>query len=228
MNTKIVESSGPVLLVGGGDCAPDVLRAALAEADRVVAADSGAEKLLALGRVPDAVIGDMDSLSRAAQAQLPAGVIHRIAEQDSTDFDKGLRHIAAPLVLAYGFLGDRVDHQLAAMHVLVTRPDRACVLVGPEDVVALVPPELSLELAPGTRFSLFPFGPVTGRSTGLRWPIDGMSFAPDLRIGTSNIVDGPVRLSVDRPAMLVMLPVACRNALLAGLAAAPRRWPARA
>ncbi|WP_417206887.1 thiamine diphosphokinase [Antarctobacter sp.] len=227
MNTKIVQYSAPVLLVGGGEVDRQVLAAALPTAGRVVAADGGAAQVLALGRMPDAVYGDMDSLSPEVQAQLDAGVLRAIPEQNSTDFDKCLRHIEAPLVFGYGFLGQRLDHQLAAMTVLVRRADRRCLLIGAEDVVMVCPPDLSLDLPTGTRFSLYPMAPVTGRSTGLRWPIDGLTFTPAGTTGTSNEVDGPVRLTLDGPAMLLILPVACLSALLAGLADAPGTWPAR-
>ncbi|MBW4984828.1 thiamine diphosphokinase [Mameliella sp. CS4] len=228
MKSKIVHSDAPVLLVGGGEVDDAVLARAVQAAEVVVAADSGAAVVLAQGRMPDAVYGDMDSLAPEVQARLDPGVLRPIAEQDSTDFDKCLRHISAPLVFGYGFLGKRLDHQLAAMTVLAARADVRCVLIGAEDVTLLCPPELVLDLAPGTRLSLFPMAPVTGRSEGLRWPIDGLNFAPSGPVGTSNEVTGPVRLSMDAPAMLLILPVECLNALLAGLAAAPGGWPARA
>ena len=41
------------------------------------------------------MIGDFDSISDAAQRALPPAALHRIAEQDSTDFDKCLRNIDA-------------------------------------------------------------------------------------------------------------------------------------
>lgn len=228
MNARILQSDGPVLLVGGGEVDPAALAQAVGAASVVVAADSGAERVLALGRMPDAVYGDMDSLDPAAQARLDPGVLRRVPEQDSTDFDKCLRHVEAPLILGYGFLGNRLDHQLAAMTVLSGRPEKRCLLIGTHDVVVLCPSEIALELPPGARLSLYPLAPVTGRSEGLRWPIDGLGFAPDGVIGTSNEVAGPVRLWMDGPSMLLILPVAYLSALIAGLACAPGTWPARA
>ncbi|MGP6087079.1 thiamine diphosphokinase [Antarctobacter jejuensis] len=228
MKTKIVQSGNPVVLIGGGACDPSVLATVVAAAETVVAADGGALRVLELGRMPDAVYGDMDSLPPEIQNQLAPGVLRPIAEQDSTDFDKCLRHVDAPLILGYGFLGKRLDHQLSAMTVLARRPDKRCLLIGDEDVVVLCPPELSLDLTPGTRLSLYPMGAVTGRSTGLRWPIDGLTFSPAATVGTSNEVTGPVHLSLDEPLMLLILPVACLNELLAGLAASPGAWPAHA
>lgn len=228
MKRQIVQSHAPVVLVGGGACPNDPLRAALSEGGAVVAADGGALRLLDLGVMPDAVFGDMDSLPPAVQARLAPGVLRPIAEQDSTDFDKCLRHIAAPLVLAHGFLGARVDHELAAMTVLARHPDRRCILVGEADVITLCPPRLGLTLPQGARVSLFPLGPVAGRSEGLRWPIDDLAFTPWEVIGTSNEATGPVLLEMDAPLMLLILPLNCLPSLRAGLAAAPETWPARA
>ena len=49
MNRSIVQSSEPILLVGGGTSNPDVLNALLADCRRHVAADSGADTLLRHG-----------------------------------------------------------------------------------------------------------------------------------------------------------------------------------
>ncbi|WP_226624435.1 thiamine diphosphokinase [Alloyangia pacifica] len=229
MNSGLIRSQSPVLLVGGGDCPPDLLAPLLARTRTRVAADGGAAALLSAGVMPDAVIGDLDSLSQAHRAQIPAERIHHITEQDSTDFDKCLRNIDAPLVYAAGFLGARLDHQLAAMTVLTRRPDRPCLLVGREDVVALCPPTLTLELPVGSRFSLYPMAEVGGSSRGLRWPIDGLRFTPDHVTGTSNETDAPwVELRLDAPRMLVILPLQALPALERALLEAPARWPARA
>ncbi|CUH76415.1 thiamine diphosphokinase [Tropicibacter naphthalenivorans] len=225
MKSKIVHTSKPVVLVGGGQCDPAVLIDALNATEVVVAADGGAQRCIDAGRMPDVIIGDMDSLSAEVRLGLPAGIVHQIDEQDSTDFDKCLRNIQSPLVLGYGFLGARLDHQLAALTVLVRRADRLCLLIGDEDVACVVPPSLTLALPVGMRLSLFPMGPVRGRSQGLKWPIDHIDFAPNARIGTSNEVSGPVRLAMDRPQMLVILPIEALPALLSGLAASPSRWP---
>lgn len=221
MEKRIVHSDGRVLLVGGGACPLEPLRETLPQVRHVVAADGGARHLIENGVFPDLVIGDMDSLEDRLRLALPDDRILHIPEQDSTDFDKALRHIEAPMVLAHGFLGGRLDHQLAALSVLCRYPARRCVLVGAEDVVSLLPPRLALDLPLGMRLSLFPMGAVAGRSEGLQWPIDGLEMAPDAVIGTSNRVVGPVRLEMARPAMLGILPLAAQGALLAGLEAAP-------
>ncbi len=222
----IVRENAPVTLVGGAAVTPERLARAMALAPVTVAADGGADAALAHGVVPRAVIGDFDSLSRTAREVLPAEILHPIEEQETTDFDKCLRNIAAPLVIGVGFSGDRLDHQLAAYNTLVRHPGRRCVLLGAEELVFLAPPSLSLDLAPGTPVSLFPMGAVEGVSEGLEWPIGGVNFAPDGRVGTSNRTTGPVQLSLTAPKMLVILPEAALEVVARALLACVAAWPA--
>jgi thiamine pyrophosphokinase len=229
MNAPIVEISEPVVLVGGGTILPGDLEEARAIGGTVVAADGGANALRAAQVMPQAVIGDMDSLDTATGAWLPADRLHRIAEQDSTDFDKALRHVAAPLVIGLGFLGGRVDHQLAAFHVLARHADRAVILLAEHEVLFHLPPEIDLPLQVDDIVSLFPVTQVRGRSSGLVWPIDGIAFDPVGRIGTSNRATGPVRITMDGPGMLAVVPRACLAQVAAVLQAMPpgARWPVR-
>ncbi|WP_439523057.1 thiamine diphosphokinase [Marivita sp.] len=225
MNHAIVFSDEPVLLVGGATGDNTQLLQLLTEVHTVVAADSGADWLRAVGRLPDALIGDLDSVSQETRAAMPPGTVYHISEQDSTDFDKALRSIAAPLIIGIGFLGGQVDHLLAAMTVLARYPDRAIVLVGDHDVVAHVPPRLHLPLAAGTRVSLYPMRPVEGVSTGLCWPIDGIALSPGTRVSTSNRADGPVSLTVQDSGLLVILPVSERDVVQQALVRADGLWP---
>lgn len=206
MNHPIVDSVEGVTLVGGGPVSAAALSRARGFAPRIVGADGGADRLLRLGVEPEAVIGDMDSISAEGRRRL-AGRLFPISEQETTDFDKALRQIAAPFVLGLGFAGARADHALAVLNGLVRHPERRCFILGPRDVTFLSPPDLALDLPRGARLSLFPMGPVTGESAGLRWPLQGLDFAPDGMIGTSNEVAGPVRLRFGAPKMLVILPL---------------------
>lgn len=214
MNPVLAAVRG-VTLFGGGEVRAGDAAAALALAPVVMAADSGADAALALGIVPDAVVGDFDSITDAARAAIPDNRLHHVPDQDSTDFDKCLTALQAPFVLAVGFAGPRLDHTLAGLTTLIRHPVPRAFVIGAEDVVFVAPPDLTLDLAPGTRVSLMPFGPVQGRSTGLRWPIDGLTLTPAARIGTSNEATGPVRLQTTGPC-LVILPKDQLRAALAG------------
>ena len=222
MTGALLETAEGVTIIGGGEFRADLLEQALALAPVLVAADGGADRALEMGHMPVAVIGDFDSLSPESRAGIPADRLHRIAEQETTDFDKCLRSVRAPLVVAVGFTGARVDHGLAALTALVRHRGGPVVLLGPEDVTFLCPPALTLDLTPGTRVSLFPFGPATADGTGLRWPPDGIGFAPWDRIGTSNEALGPVALRVAGP-MLAILPRECLPQAVRALVSAARQ-----
>ena len=225
----IVSNSSAIALIGGGQIDAGDVDLALKGSAGLVAADSGARAALDHGYMPDAVIGDFDSLDAEAAARIPADRLFPIREQDSTDFDKALRHTAAPLILAAGFLGGRMDHQLAVLNTLVRRKTRPCILIGAREVVFHAPPEISLTLEMGAPVSLFPLARVMGRSEGLRWPIDGITFAPDGLIGTSNEVTGPARLNFDNPGMIVMVPRTAFGVVRQAFLAPDRvQWPAPA
>lgn len=200
-----VDTPDAVTLVGGGAFSRADLDRALALAPVLVAADGGANSLKAFGHLPERVIGDLDSLDPDLRMHLGDRVLH-VPDQDSTDFDKCLKRIAAPVVIGVGFDGARLDHTLAALTSLVWHGRARVVLLCAEDICFLAPPQISLTLEPGARVSLFPMASVTGRSTGLHWPIDGLQFSPADTIGTSNRADqARVALSFDAPGMLALL-----------------------
>jgi thiamine pyrophosphokinase len=221
----IVHRSGPVTLIGGAAVDATVFRLAMSLGERVVAADGGATTALAHGVMPEAVIGDFDSIPQNVRAALPDSVLYHVTEQDSTDFEKCISRIDAPLIIGAGFSGARVDHQLAVCNVLVRWPTRRWVLISEDDCLFLAPPNLALDLPAGCRVSLFPMGTVGGRSDGLNWPVDGLTLTPDGQIGTSNFSTGPVQLSVTEPKLLMILPVEHLGQVVDMLMHNPARWP---
>lgn len=220
----IVDCKAPITLIGGAEITEKRLDRARALAPEVVAADSGADAALRHGITPLAVIGDFDSISDSVRDSIPQDRLHRITDQDTTDFDKCLRNITAPLIIGIGFSGARLDHQLAAYNTLVRNPHRRCILLGSRELVFLAPPSLKLDLKSGTPCSLFPMGAVEGVSDGLRWPIGGLNFAPDGRVGTSNEATGPVHLSLTAPKMLVILPKRTLEHAARAILAKPSGW----
>lgn len=221
MPDDILSSESPVTLLGGGECSRATLNECLRRAPVLMATDGAAGVALRHGHEPKAVIGDMDSLAPDDAARLPAGALIEVGEQETTDFDKALRMIEAPLVLGAGFMGARLDHELACLASLARhdRPGRRAILVGEHDLVFHAPPELELALAPGTRLSLFPLAPVRVTGAGLVWPLEGLELSPLGRLGTSNEVGpgGAVSLAVEGRGLMVIAPVATLDAAIAAL-----------
>jgi thiamine pyrophosphokinase len=207
MNPPNVVVNHAVTLLGAGRSIPKVVKQALSFAPILFAADGGAKVALNMGLMPEGVIGDLDSLTPEIQQQLPADRVYRFPDQDSTDFDKCLRTIHAPLILATGFTGQRLDHELAAYSSLLRHPDQRCILLGEVDLCFLAPERMRIDLPAGTRFSLFPMASCVANATGLRWPVNGLIMAPDGVIGTSNeVTTGQVTLQVSERKLLVILP----------------------
>lgn len=215
----IVSHDGLLCLIGGGAVDDNALDDLHVSGAILVAADGGADHLLAKGLVPKAVIGDMDSVSPDAQAAF-ADCLHPIAEQDSTDFEKCLRHVAARAIVGLGFLGPGTDHALAAMHALVIHSGGPVILQSDSDIVFHLPAEraVNIDLPKDTRVSLFPLAPVRCRATGLQWSLDGLTLAPLGRIGTSNkACGGMMSLEAQSAGLLCILPAEFRDRVLQSL-----------
>lgn len=225
MNPLPLRFDSAVTIVGAGALDRAMVDAARAHAPVLIAADGGADRLAEMRLAPDAVIGDMDSVAEPGRWRAgPAPFVH-LAEQDSTDFEKCLYATEAPLYLAVGFTGRRVDHTLAVFHALLTYMQKRIVLVGEDEVSALAPAGVALRLAvtPGSRVSVFPLLPVTAtRSRGLAWPIEGLAMAPGRRIGTSNAANQPViEMAFDGPGALVMVERAALGSMVGAMAGVP-------
>lgn len=209
----------PVGLVGGGPVGESAFELSQRHVKLFVGVDGGGDALLRRNMPPEAVIGDMDSLSEAARAAIPADRLIAVAEQDSTDFEKALERLEAPLILALGFTGARLDHELAAFHGLVRFPQRPVIVIGAEDIVLHLPAELTLDLSAGTRVSLFPLDAVRVAIEGLEWSFEALDLHPARKIGTSNrALGGPVRLRANGPGCLLLLPHSALEPVIAALA----------
>nr|WP_325250931.1 thiamine diphosphokinase [Amylibacter sp.] len=203
---RIVHSASSVTLLGGGSARKCDLKESLTLAPLLVCADGGANHARKWGVTPAGIIGDMDSyhLDPALETEIP---LLPVSDQNSTDFEKCLAVLTAPVVLGVGFLGKRLDHQLAALNALCKHPGRAIVLIGKKDVVFRAPPRFAMQLAAETRVSLHPITGVQANSTGLVWPVAGLDFQPDGQIGSSNAaLGGAFVLEIVHGDLLVMLP----------------------
>ena len=197
-----------VTLLGDGPVEPDDLRRAYQLAPRLVAADGGARHAHDLGLPVSEIVGDLDSITHKEVWHKLGTRLTHLTEQDTTDFEKCLYHVVADFYLGVGFLGRRLDHSLACLRTMAIYAEKRIVLVGETDVVVHCPPTFRVEVEPGTRVSFFPMGDVQAKtSSGLKWPLDGLRFAPNGMIGTSNeAVAATVTAEFEGPGMLALLP----------------------
>jgi thiamine pyrophosphokinase len=192
----ILRFDGPLAIVGGGVVEPSLLRELAERGVAIVGADGGADTIASAGLLPAAVVGDLDSLTnRAAWEQRT--VVRHIPEQITTDFQKALYSTAAPVTLALGMTGKRLDHTLAALSaVLEYAPKRRLLLVDEVDVALAVVGPIRFEAGLRERVSIHPLEPIGfSRSSGLLYPLDGLHLRPGGLLGTSNEgLGGPIHI----------------------------------
>ncbi len=159
--------------------------------DFVVAADGGIIHAERFGFIPDAVVGDFDSLPADNQTRFPdTRFIHR-PSQEQCDLEKALifcKSEGISTVTLLGATGKRLDHTLSNLSIL-TRYDQNLTLriLTPEAEVFIVRKHLELEGVPGQAVSLMPIGETTHvTTTGLKYPLSGETLAFGQREGTSN------------------------------------------
>ena len=190
----------------------------LDDADLVIAADGGAGSLDRLGRVPDVLVGDLDSVDPKLVTRLAAAgttVERHPIDKDASDTELavemalGAGAVAVVLLGAVG--GERLDHELANL-LLLADPALAGhdvrVVRGATQVRAVSRGErLVLEGSPGDLVTLLPVGgDATGVTTeGLRWPLDGATLALGRSRGLSNeVVDAQASVRVTHGTLLVI------------------------
>ena len=178
---------GLLVIVGGGTVDLDLLRELYVGGARLVGADGGADVIVRAGLMPEAIVGDMDSLNNP-EGWLARTRLIRISEQNTTDFEKALYSSRATVTVALGMTGKRLDHTLAALDSLTRHaPHRNIILVDEEDAALALTGPFDFEVGEGERVSIYPLAPVRfKRSFGLKYPLDGLKLAPGERIGTSN------------------------------------------
>lgn len=181
----------PLAIVGGGTVDPDLLRALARFGAVLVGADGGGDVIGEAGLVPAAIIGDLDSLSDRAEWETRTRVVH-IPEQITTDFQKALYSTQAPVTLALGMTGKRLDHTLAALSaVLQYAPSRRLLLVDEVDVAFAAVGAFGFEAEAGERVSIHPLVRIGFRaSRGLFYPLDGLVLEPGGLLGSSNAATG--------------------------------------
>lgn len=186
--------------------------AALSRAERIIAADGGAQHVLAAGRIPHLVVGDMDSIPAETMAHLRAqNVPMQIypPHKDETDLELALRAAAcATEITILGALGGRRDHEWANMLLLAQAPCPARILHR-QCSVYLVDnrrPQLTLKTTPNDTVSLIPLADTHGVTlTGLTYPLSNATLSLGSPRGVSNEALGSTAtISLTNGCVLVM------------------------
>ena len=169
--------SHPVLIANGPIRWTEASAVLAAAAKPLLAADGGANHLGRIGLRPDAVIGDLDSISPGIRKFIgEERMIHR-PDQDRTDLDKALEYAFDELVLArltvFGATGGRLDHAVGNLGLLAKRAlGERLVFAADDHRIVAVTGEHAFNAEPGETWSFFTFDPeVRVTVEGVKWAI---------------------------------------------------------
>jgi len=209
----------PLLIFIGGDPPPGSVLAQLPDNPYVIVADSGWEHAVALGFIPDVLVGDMDSIRPQHLEDARRGgveIIEYPSDKDFTDTELALstghdRGFIDITVISGG--GDRFDHLLAMMHSLLpyARPPTEIVCHLAHARIDFVAGGYSIGLAVdiGETISLIPLGgDATGvTTTGLTWNLSANTLSATSSRGVSNITKSTVvEISVTTGLLAIIQP----------------------
>ncbi|HEX2429326.1 MAG TPA: thiamine diphosphokinase [Aestuariivirgaceae bacterium] len=188
-----------------GDITPTARLAAQIAGTHIIAADSGMRHAAALRVVPELWLGDFDSASDpllAAHVDVPRLVFP--AAKSMTDGElaiaEALQRGATGLVLVGGF-GGRTDHAMAHIQLairLAQKGVQTLITSGEEEGYPLLPGERTIDLPPGSRFSVVPVTDLPALTlTGVRWPLDRRFVPAGSTLTISNEAFGPIGIALE-------------------------------
>lgn len=188
-----------LIVTGGEPPSKSLIREKASRAERIIAADRGAEYCLDAGIIPHLVIGDMDSLDGAILHRLEASGVEcrRFSpDKDRTDTEIALQEAlrsGARQVEILGAIGDRLDHTMANVHLLLKafRHGVPALIITDFQQIFLVGSRATLEQSQGFTVS---FLPLTEKVEGI--VLDGFAYGLDngvMEIGTPYGVSNVVR-----------------------------------
>ncbi|MCG1012005.1 thiamine diphosphokinase [Tepidanaerobacter sp. GT38] len=204
-----------VVLAGGKIENYDKVKKYLCESSLIICADSGIEHAFNMGIIPDLLVGDMDSISPEAAAKVQKLGIEKHtypSEKDYTDTElaidialsKGVRE-----VILLGGLGDRPDHSLANIYLMVNfkRQGLDLKLAGEKWEMFLIDKVTEVSGKKGDILSLIPItSEAIGVETeGLYYPLKGETLLMGPARGISNVFLGNVaKISIKQGLLLAV------------------------
>jgi thiamine pyrophosphokinase len=167
--------------------------------DLLIAADGGLHYLLQLGRWPQFLIGDLDSVSveEVELARQNGAAVHKYpVGKNETDLQLAMDfavHAGCSSIVIAAALGGRLDQTLGNIFLL-TRPDLKEIDIRLDDgmeEVFVIRNQAEINGQPGDTVSLLPYGePVKEVKTqNLRYPLNYETLLADHTRGISNVME---------------------------------------
>ena len=203
-----------VILADGERPSHEIPLSLFRSAARVVVCDGAWRTAVSLGRKPDVVVGDGDSLDAGDIAELNRlGVpVFKDPEQDTNDLCKAFRYVmgiaATERICILGATGKREDHAIGNIFHLIDfaalNPD-VSIITDSGVFEPVLPSGRTWNDASSVNMpiSVFASHPDTVmESEGLKWPLNGVRFDSLWRGTLNRIAASRFSIRTDRPAIV--------------------------
>ena len=164
------------VIVAGGEfpTTPQPLEV-LQSASYVVCCDGAADRYIATGSVPDAIVGDGDSISTENREKF-AHLLHIVTEQESNDQTKAVHHLMERNmrhIAIVGATGRREDHTIGNISLLIEYARKGCEVCSFTDHGVFIPCNgtTTHKCRKGQQVSIFSITARDLSAEGLLYPI---------------------------------------------------------
>lgn len=181
-----------------------------AEGYSLTCCDGGVNKLRQYTeRLPDAVVGDLDSTAPELR-QLLADRTHHSPDQETNDLTKTMHFLhntrGARAITLLGASGGREDHLLANLALLPTYATltEELIMLTDEGYFILLSEPSEVEVTIGQQVSIFNFSQTPISLSGVRWPLRG-DILPQLWCGSMNCAEEEtIRVKTHSPILIYL------------------------
>lgn len=163
----------------------------------MICCDGAVNKLLEhTDRLPDAVVGDLDSMLPIYKVRL-RDRLHQVSEQETNDLTKTMHYVHDRFgkcrVAILGGSGGREDHALGILSLLPSYMPLCSELrmITDHGAFLVLLGACQVEVSVGQQLSLFSFVSQPLTMTGVHWPLRD-AILPELWCGTLNRADEPL------------------------------------
>jgi thiamine pyrophosphokinase len=202
-----------VILTHGVPPSRDTLERALRGSSCFVCADGAADYARAYGFEPEAIIGDLDSVAPETLAHFSKARVLRDPDTEATDTEKAIEYLLGrggfKEILLLGASGDRLDHVLGHLSLLLRYRDRIRIVLEDDRFRSWVEGGTAmLDHPAGTVVSFFAVGaPAEGVTTeGLLYPLKNRRLELGVQDSISNVVTArPARVQIEAGRLLFFI-----------------------
>jgi thiamine pyrophosphokinase len=172
-----VDTAITIIIADGNFPKHEIPLGYLKTATRIICCDGSAENLIKAGYIPDAIVGDMDSLNQSIAGRFQDR-IYRDEDQDTNDLTKAVTWCSErgyrDLVIL-GATGKREDHTIGNISLLAeyVKKDMNVKMVTDTGILMALTESSVIMSFQGQQVSIFSIDPETEiTSYGLRYPLD--------------------------------------------------------